>query len=410
MRSIDLEIPLPKEVQLALDILDQNGFKAYIVGGAVRDFLMGKVPHDFDIASPSTPNQTMRCFPGFNINRSGLKHGTVRVIIHHNPVEITTFRIEGKYSDHRHPDSVGFTTEPEADSRRRDFTINAFYYRNGKVYDFSSGFDDLKSKTIRAIGNPRARFDEDALRILRALRFTAELDFSIDPATARAMAESAHLLFDISEERIESEVLRIAKYPTFYSVIHKYPDIFKAVFKDLSEGFIASLPLEASSDPFANLAGVFYADGISSAQAHPILRELRFSASNSKAIESLLDIDESFTLEDIRDPLRFRLLLLQSDPLNPEVVVRYLKVRDQINLRNIESYEEILSRAEDPELIANIPTSTKDLKVTGNDLKRLGFKSGPSFKSTLSELLLLVNQLKVGSDRDSQLEWLKSKK
>ena len=404
-----IDIPLPKEVQLALDVLDVKGYRAFIVGGAVRDTLLKRPVHDFDIATPSTPNQTMSCFPGFNISKAGKKHGTVTVIIHDHPVDITTFRIEGEYRDHRHPDSVSFTTQVEQDSSRRDFTINGLYYRSGEVFDFHDGVDDMKTHLIRAINDPDARFDEDALRILRGLRFACELDFSIEEKTREAMARKAKLLFDISSERIEAEIIRMASYPTFYTCIKENREVFLAVFDMLPESFIERLPKRADTDPYANIAGIFATADTAPELAYEALMKLRFSRSGAQAIQKLLSIDSSFTIQSVQDNLVFRRLLLDSDPLNPEVVIRYLILRDEIYQRNISNAEEVLAKAQNAELMLAIPSSLSELKVTGHDLTRLGCKPGPLFKQILEELLFNVNQLRVPNERKAQLEWLKKK-
>ncbi len=402
-----IDIPLPKEVQLALDELSKRGYRAFVVGGAVRDSLLGKAAHDFDIASPSSPGQTISCFPGFDISRSGIKHGTVRVIIHHYPVEITTFRTEGSYRDHRHPDSVSFTSSAEEDSKRRDFTINGLYYRDGEVYDFHGGLEDLSSGVVRAIGDPIERFQEDALRILRGLRFSCQLGFAIEERTRDAMAECAHLLGEISEERIEAEMIRLASYPSFYDLIRENSAVFLSAIPMLPPAFISRLTKEACDDPYANIAGIFEAGRISPDLAYEMLMRLKFSRSSAQAIQSLLDIDRSFTLKDVESPKRFRLLLLESFPLNPEVTIRFLCLRDAIEGRDISGYRQLREQSEDVEFTSSIPSSLSDLKVTGHDLQRIGYKPGPIFHEVLKELLLQVNQQNIPNERKAQLEWLK---
>ncbi|HBR86102.1 MAG TPA: hypothetical protein DEA32_02860 [Firmicutes bacterium] len=407
MKIIKTEIPLPNEVAAALDHLSQNGFKAYIVGGAIRDFLLGKKPHDFDICTSAQPAETLSAFRGYRSYKTGIKHGTITVIINHAPIDITTFRTEGEYTDHRHPDSISFTSSAETDSQRRDFTINAFYYYPEFIYDFHSGLEDLHHRTIRAIGDPYQRFDEDALRILRAIRFSATLDFQIEPGTQSAMLACAHYLNDISEERIESEISRIAASDSFFAIVRKQSAIFETIFQFKDEKWKNDLPLVSSDNAYSNLALLLRSDRISPSRAYDLLHSLKYSSATAEAIRSLLDIDESFTFDELNDHSRFRLLLLETAPLDPEVVIRYIWGRSGSTDRD--SLDRTISRLYADPLIDGTPISTRDLKITGNDLKRAGMKPGPEFKNTLEELLLSVNQMRLPNERKAQLAWLKKK-
>lgn len=408
MTKISFQIPLPLEVQFALSNLRQHHVEAYIVGGAIRDALMKREPHDFDISASSTPNQTMRLFPGYVIDRAGLKHGTVRVIIHKNPVEITTFRTESGYVDYRHPTNVTFVSSPEIDSSRRDFTINAFYYYDGVIYDFHDGLSDLKNKIIRAIGNPIQRFEEDALRILRALRFSAEFDFTIEEKTKEAMALCANELFKISEERIEHEILRMAAYPSFFNSIRNNGSVFDVLFAGI-KAHLPSFDVPCSSSPYINLALMLDVLGLTEEKATTLLRNLKFSNSNLNAIIRLLSINKNISIEELTDAKNLLKFLLDTDPLNPELAIEYIKYRDFILKRDPSNYEKVLTLYRS-EPVHSTPTNIHELMVTGNDLKRLGFKQGPEFKNILQELLVQVNSLQLGKDRKSQLIWLKEKK
>lgn len=193
--------------RLVLDRLHENGYEAYVVGGSVRNMMLGMSVDDFDITTNALPNETKSLFPDFTVVETGIKHGTVTVVINGENVEITTYRTEGEYTDSRHPDRVEFTTSLELDLSRRDFTVNALAY-DGEitVVDLFGGEEDIKNKVIRAIGNPYERFNEDALRILRAVRFSSVLGFDIDAKTKEAMLECKHLLHKISKERIAVEI------------------------------------------------------------------------------------------------------------------------------------------------------------------------------------------------------------
>ena len=201
---------MPKNVDIAINLLQSAGFEAYAVGGCVRDSLLGKTPNDWDITTSAKPEDMKSVFADFHCIDTGIKHGTVTVVIDGEPLEITTFRLDGEYEDNRHPKSVTFTSDLGADLGRRDFTVNAMAYskKTGTV-DLFGGQNDLKNKIIRCVGDPDRRFNEDALRILRALRFASALDFEIEEKTAQSLLKNRALLGNISEERIAKELLKL---------------------------------------------------------------------------------------------------------------------------------------------------------------------------------------------------------
>ncbi len=183
------------QAEFALDILNSAGFEAYIVGGCVRDSLLGIAPSDFDITTSASPEETKIAFAGYKLIETGLKHGTVTVLIDSEPIEITTFRTEAAYADGRHPNSVNFTRSLADDITRRDFTVNALAYspKTGLV-DLCGGESDLKNNVLRAVGDPEMRFTEDGLRILRALRFSSVYGFEIHPETSKAIHKCVKML------------------------------------------------------------------------------------------------------------------------------------------------------------------------------------------------------------------------
>lgn len=201
---------VPENVETAVSLLESAGFEAYAVGGCVRDSLLGKEPNDWDITTSAAPDDMKRIFASFHCIDTGIKHGTITVIIDSEPLEITTFRLDGEYEDNRHPKNVTFTSSLREDLSRRDFTVNAMAFspRVGTV-DLFGGKEDLEKGIIRCVGDPDRRFNEDALRILRALRFASSLDFEIDKETAESAVNNRHLLRNISEERIFKELLGI---------------------------------------------------------------------------------------------------------------------------------------------------------------------------------------------------------
>lgn len=205
-----MTMDIPKNVDTAINLLQSAGFEAYAVGGCVRDSLLGKTPNDWDITTSAKPEDMKSVFADFHCIDTGIKHGTVTVVIDGEPLEITTFRLDGEYEDNRHPKSVTFTSNLGADLGRRDFTVNAMAYSKmtGTV-DLFGGQNDLKNGIIRCVGDPDRRFNEDALRILRALRFASALDFEIEEKTAQSLLKNRALLGNISEERIAKELLKL---------------------------------------------------------------------------------------------------------------------------------------------------------------------------------------------------------
>ena len=207
-REEKVKLKLPAKVKYILDILRQNGYEAYVVGGCVRDSVLAKEPNDWDITTSALPEQVKACFR--RTVDTGIQHGTVTVLVGDSSFEVTTYRIDGEYSDGRHPDSVTFTGRLADDLQRRDFTINAMAYNEEDgLVDLYGGMKDLQERVIRCVGDPNERFDEDALRIMRAVRFAAQLDFRIDKATYDAIASHADELHKVSAERIRVELVKL---------------------------------------------------------------------------------------------------------------------------------------------------------------------------------------------------------
>lgn len=223
-------INLPSEVRLILDRLEGAGFEAFCVGGAVRDSIMGIPPGDWDITTSATPDQTAVVFKDFKTIDTGIKHGTLGVIIDKLLYEITTYRIDGEYGDNRHPENVTFTRNLKDDLARRDFTINAVAYnpRTG-IADYYGGQDHIHNSIIKTVGDPNKRFQEDGLRIMRALRFASTLGFSIDPETAAAIHSCKDLLRNISAERLNTELTKLICGKNAFNILMEYPDVL-AVF------------------------------------------------------------------------------------------------------------------------------------------------------------------------------------
>lgn len=226
---------IPDYVAKTLLTLETAGYEARLVGGCVRDALLGFVPQDYDICTNALPEQIKSCFPGMHLVLSGEKHGTVGVLLSGHEVEITTYRGERAYTDHRHPEKVVFLPSLTGDLSRRDFTVNAMAMDiRGTLFDPFDGERDLHHNILRTVGDPTARFEEDALRILRGLRFASRLGFSIDPPTARAMLACRELLQNISGERILSELRGLLLGPQAGSVLEAYGSVLTGAIPEIA--------------------------------------------------------------------------------------------------------------------------------------------------------------------------------
>ena len=224
---------IPEEVRGILKTLHDAGYEAYAVGGAVRDTLLGKIPFDWDVTTSALPEQVMSLF-GERAIPTGLKHGTVTVLAGDQRIEVTTYRLDGVYADHRHPEQVEFTTSLEEDLRRRDFTVNAMALAaDGTLIDPFGGEQDLRAGILRAVGDGERRFEEDALRILRGLRFAATLDFAIEEQTAAAMSAKKELLSSLAAERVLEELTKLLCGKAVRRVLMDYSHIIGVVLPEI---------------------------------------------------------------------------------------------------------------------------------------------------------------------------------
>ena len=227
--------PLPPQVNTALGLLNEAGFEAFVVGGAVRDLLRGAPVHDWDVTTSALPEQTKAVFADYRLIETGIKHGTVTVLLDGIPLEITTYRTEGTYSDHRRPDRVEFTRSLHEDLARRDFTVNAMaWHPETGVVDPYGGQADLKNRIIRCVGDPDKRFQEDALRMLRGLRFASRLGFSIEEDTSAAIHRNRELLSAIAAERIREELTGLLCGSCVEAVLRSYPDVIAVPIPELA--------------------------------------------------------------------------------------------------------------------------------------------------------------------------------
>ena len=225
---------IPAAVQDLLKRLEAAGFEGWAVGGCVRDSLLGLTPHDWDLCTSARPEDMREIFRDFHTAETGLKHGTLTVVADHVPYEVTTFRVDGPYTDHRHPDGVAFVSSLEEDLARRDFTVNAMAFAPGRgIRDPFCGRQDLRKKLIRCVGVPEERFEEDALRILRALRFAAVYDFAVEEETDRAVRKLYPTLERVAKERIRTELDKLLCGRAAGRILRAWPEVFAFLIPEL---------------------------------------------------------------------------------------------------------------------------------------------------------------------------------
>lgn len=227
------DIHIPQGAQIIIHTLQQAGYDAYVVGGCVRDSLLGVEPKDWDVCTSASPSQILYSFCDKRVIETGLKHGTVTIVMDDGQYEVTTFRVDGEYSDNRHPDSVRFVTNVAEDLARRDFTINAMAYNHNGLIDPFGGNEDLERGVISCVGNPDDRFGEDALRILRAMRFASVYGFSIAEETARSIHQNKDRLMNIAAERIQSELCKMLAGKGILNILLEYSDVMTTIIPEL---------------------------------------------------------------------------------------------------------------------------------------------------------------------------------
>lgn len=291
-----MNIAIPENVQIAMKTLEENGFEAYAVGGCVRDSLLGLTPYDWDICTSALPEQTMECFADYRVIPTGVKHGTITVIIE-SPLEITTFRIDGDYLDNRRPSEVSFTGKLKDDLSRRDFTVNAMALsQSGEIIDLYCGKADLKSKLIRCVGCAEKRFDEDALRIMRALRFASTLGFGIEKETAAAIHKKKHLLNNIAAERIQKEFSKLLT-GNCHAILSEFEDVIKTFLPEaqLDNDSIRQIEL-TPADVTLRLAMLLKSTSVQNADKR--LRTLKFDNRTVSSVRTVLgSIEETIVTE-----------------------------------------------------------------------------------------------------------------
>lgn len=422
-----MTLQLPEPVSHILFQLAHAGFEAYAVGGCVRDALLGRAPEDWDITTSARPEQVKAVFR--RTIDTGIQHGTVTVMIGKEGFEVTTFRVDGEYLDGRHPKQVAFTPNLEEDLKRRDFTINAMaYHPDTGLVDLFHGAQDLEAGIIRAVGVPEERFQEDALRILRAIRFSAQLGFSIEPATLQAIAAFAGRLQLISRERIRTELDKLLKseHPDQFRLLYE-TGITRTLFPRFDEMMIMpqhnpyhcwsvgehtlQMLTHTPPEPLLRWSALlhdtgktvtrstddqgidhFYGHGKASASfAREFLRDLRFDNATVDAVTTLVryhDYSFHMTKANLRraicrvgeDLFPALLKLVRADTLAKSALAQE---RQLPKLRQLEDmYREIRE--------AHECTSLRSLAITGRDLIAAGMEPGPRMGQVLQQLLQMV--------------------
>ncbi len=438
-----MKITLPPQVETVINILADEGFKSYIVGGSVRDCIMGKTPFDWDITTQAKPAEIARAFVKHKVIETGIKHGTLTVVLDGLSMEITTFRIDGDYSDNRRPDSVAFTTDLMQDLSRRDFTVNALAYSPQEgVVDYFGGCDDIKSKTIRCVGSPNVRFGEDALRILRALRFASSLDFDIEPETAQSLLVNRRSLKNVAAERKQSELIKLLCGKAVERVLLDYPDI---IFEILPE-----LRITSGFDPHDNEIFDLYehsAHSVALIKNEPELRVTMLLLSSGKpacftlddngngsfyghasagedialAVLNRLKFSKRFT-QEVTQLVRYQNIPVFDDPktlkkwlvkLGKELFEKLLRVkRADLLARSPIDYEQValvdeLDAQMNRLLEQGFCLSIQDLKINGTDLIGLGLPVGRAVGHMLERLFKAVVDEKTVNEKSALIRTAK---
>lgn len=443
-----MEIHIPTGARKIIARLEQHGYEAYIVGGCVRDSLMGKSPSDWDICTSARAEEMMALFEDKRVIPTGIQHGTLTILAEDGAYEVTTFRIDGEYLDHRHPKSVAFTRELAEDLSRRDFTINAMAWHPERgLIDLFGGVEDLRDRFVRAVGDPVQRFNEDGLRMLRMVRFATVLDFDYDPATYDAVRKQGHLLQYISKERIQVELNKIllaahpargledlytlGMYPYIIPLMchtvgfaqrggHHFLDVFEhsllavgviapelvlrltMLLHDIGKPFVWDSSESLSYDRFDDHAAV------SAKLAGKILRDLKYDNATRKDVVELIAHHNDILLPD---PVNVRRALARLGEVQTRRLVQ-VKVADLIAHDLAGEREKILALfAEISDVIDEVVargdcTSVKALAIGGQDMMALGL-SGRAIGQMLNAALELVLEKPEMNTRETLLNWVR---
>lgn len=433
---------LPKDILTCIDTLEKAGFAAYAVGGCVRDFLLGLTPHDYDLCTSATPDQIRQAFSGFRLALAGEKHGTVSVAMGQSLVEITTFRTEGGYKDSRHPGWVRFVTDIEEDLSRRDFTVNAMAYSPYRGFvDPFGGREDLQNRCLRAVGDPTLRFSEDALRILRGVRFSVRYRLYADPATEQAMIRLAPMMDSLARERVFQELCGLLPLVTAEDLLRFIP-ILSQVIPELAPmvAFDQRSPYHAM-DLFSHTAhvteavpntlalrwaallhdigkpGTFYLDEsgrghfpghakLGVEMANSILLRLKAPTALRQQVAALIERHMT-PFEPDKRLLRRRLGKYGIQGTLDLLALQQADFCSKGTKEETDFFDQIRSlinelQAEDACL------TVKDLAINGTDLIALGFFPGPGIRQCLEALLTAVQEETLANEKAVLLEAAKA--
>lgn len=428
-------ITVPDYALAVVERLESRGYEAYVVGGCVRDSLLGREPNDWDVCTNALPEDVLRVFRRFHVIKTGLQHGTVTIMSDRQPVEVTTFRVDGNYSDNRHPDSVSFVSRVEEDLARRDFTINAIAYSPTRgLVDAFGGQEDLAAGLIRCVGEPDARFHEDGLRILRALRFAARFGFAIERETAASVRRNRHLLENVSAERIFKELKGILVGAGVLDMLLAFPEVFSCIIPELTPtiGFDQRTPYHchdvwthsahavaaAPADEVLRLTMLLHdvgkpscfslgEDGRGHFYGHPsagekltkgLLQRLKSDNATLSTVCTLVRV------HDMTMPTTVSGMRKLLGKLGEENVRRLLDVQraDHAAHSDYDRASGAVLIRDAAELLEDVlemePAFTvKDLAINGNTLMQLGMKPGPAMKQVLETLLSAVQEEKLNN-------------
>ena len=391
-----MNIRIPTGALRIINRLEESGNSAYVVGGAVRDSIMGRKADDFDITTSMKPSDMKLLFSDLRTVDTGIRHGTLTVLADGGQFEVTTYRIDGEYTDSRHPSSVSFTDRIEDDLARRDFTVNAIAYSPSRgICDPFGGISDINAGIIRAVGEPERRFGEDALRIMRAVRFSSTLGFDIEENTKSAIYKKLSLLENVSRERIFVEWKKLLSGKNAYPVLNKYKEIIHFIIPELS-GF--SLGERAAFDALIPTEKMLYLhfdkgyQGLLSA-----LDSLKADNALKKFGKDTLAVTDSLRAFDEMS-LAGCYAKYSKEAISS--AIRIAKARD--------SYDSLALAYIDKLLKSNLPSSLPELAIDGKDIMAMGF-SGERVGKALNEVLIAVIRGVVPNEREALISYTHTK-
>lgn len=434
------EIKAPEQVKTALHLLQNSGFEAYAVGGCVRDSLLGHAPDDWDITTSARPEETEAVFREYRLIETGLQHGTVTVILDGMPLEITTFRVDGAYLDARHPESVAFTRSLRDDLARRDFTVNTLCWNEKDgIVDWFGGIADLQNKILRAVGEPDKRFQEDALRILRGIRFAAVLGFTLEAETANSILRNRRLLSAVAKERIRTEFGKLLCGQNAPQILERFHEVIEVFIPELRP--LVGCPqntkyhcLDVFHHTLATLENIppaeipricmFFhdfgkpacrrtdSDGTDHFKGHeqksaeiaePILRRLRYDNRTVKTVTERIRIHDT---KSAVTKVQAKKLLSKIGVDNYRALMD-MKRADCRGKAEPHAIDEKLQKMD--ALLTEILTnnecfSLKQLAVNGNDLKNIGMTDGKTICAALEALLCAVIEERCPNEKAALLQ------